>query len=442
MGTSALSSETLMLAGLGIGYDTAFKLIFSEKSVLAFILRDCVGGYDGMTPQEIEQCITYGPVAHSIPIAPGLTNAPGSPLYARGDAPTPLRGSRTEDKVPYEGQTAFDFYFEATAPQDGATVGIHVDVEGQAAYTDGTYPMEYRAQYYAARLLSSQYGREFARSHYEDLKRVYSVWLFADGPQELRGSVWSTETSWRAHEASDTAGSAEIARLLPCDLMTIVFGFMGGKRVEGASHANVIDLLNILFEREKTNSAEIARLLPCDLMTIVFGFMGGKRVEGASHANVIDLLNILFEREKTNRSKRDILEREFSIAVTPGLEAGSMALDEINEGMVRMLERRLSEQWLAEGRTDGLEEGRRLGLAEGREAGLAEGREAGLAEGREAGLAEGREAGLEDGRRLALAASVRTLGETLGLSPEAAMDALGVSPAERDALLKTLSDPR
>ena len=395
MGTSALSSETLMLAGLGIGYDTAFKLIFSEKSVLAIILPDCVGGYDGMTPQEIEQCITYGPVAHSIPIAPGLTNAPGSPLYARGDAPTLLRGSRTEDKVPYEGQTAFDFYFEATAPQDGATVGIHVDVEGQAAYTDGTYPMEYRAQYYAARLLSSQYGREFARSHYEDLKRVYSVWLFADGPQELRGSVWSTETSWRAHEASDTAGSAEIARLLPCDLMTIVFGFMGGKRVEGASHANVIDLLNILFEREKTN-----------------------------------------------RSKRDILEREFSIAVTPGLEAGSMALDEINEGMVRMLERRLSEQWLAEGRTDGLEEGRRLGLAEGREAGLAEGREAGLAEGREAGLAEGREAGLEDGRRLALAASVRTLGETLGLSPEAAMDALGVSPAERDALLKTLSDPR
>lgn len=151
MGTSALSAETLMLAGIGMTYDTAFKLIFSEKSVLAFILRDCVGGYDGMTPREIERYITYGPVAHSIPIAPGLTNAPGSPLFERGGEPTSLRGSRTEDKVPYEGQTAFDFYFEATAPQDGTTVGIHVNVEGQAAYDDGTYPMEHRAQFYASR---------------------------------------------------------------------------------------------------------------------------------------------------------------------------------------------------------------------------------------------------------------------------------------------------
>ena len=32
MGTSALSAETLMLAGIGMTYDTAFKLIFSEKS--------------------------------------------------------------------------------------------------------------------------------------------------------------------------------------------------------------------------------------------------------------------------------------------------------------------------------------------------------------------------------------------------------------------------
>lgn len=395
MGTSALSAETLMLAGIGMTYDTAFKLIFSEKSVLAFILRDCVGGYDGMTPREIERYITYGPVAHSIPIAPGLTNAPGSPLFERGGEPTSLRGGRTEDKVPYEGQTAFDFYFEATAPQDGTTVGIHVDVEGQAAYDDGTYPMEHRAQFYAARLLSSQYGREFVHSHYENLKRVYSVWLFADGPQELRGGVWSTETSWCLRETPST-------------------------------------------ENGRSKSPR-----PCNLMNIVFGFMGGREEGCPAHADVIDLLNVLFEREKSNHSKRDILEREFSIVVTPGLEAGSMALDEINEGMVRMLERRLSEKWLAEGRTDGLEEGRRQGLAEGRAEGLAKGREAGLIEGREAGLAEGREAGLakglEDGRRSALVSSIRSLEKKLGLAPEAAMDALEISPAERGALMEQLA---
>ena len=120
-----------------------------------------------------------------------------------------------------------------------------------------------------------------------------------------------------------------------------------------------------------------------------------------------------------------------------------MALDEINEGMVRMLERRLSEKWLAEGRTDGLEEGRQQGLAEGRAEGLAKGREAGLIEGREAGLAEGREAGLakglEDGRRSALVSSIRSLEKKLGLAPEAAMDALEISPAERGALMEQLA---
>ena len=112
-----------------------------------------------------------------------------------------------------------------------------------------------------------------------------------------------------------------------------------------------------------------------------------------------------------------------------------MALDEINEGMVRMLERRLSEKWLAEGLTDGLEEGRQQGLAEGRAEGLAKGREAGLAEGREAGLAKG----LEDGRRSALVSSIRSLEKKLGLAPEAAMDALGVSPTEREALMEQLA---
>ena len=104
-----------------------------------------------------------------------------------------------------------------------------------------------------------------------------------------------------------------------------------------------------------------------------------------------------------------------------------MALDELNEGMVRMLERRLSEKWLAEGRTDGLEEGRQQGLAEGRAEGLAKGREAGLAK------------GLEDGRRSALVSSIRSPEKKLGLAPEAAMDALEISPAERGALMEQLA---
>ena len=71
------------------------------------------------------------------------------------------------------------------------------------------------------------------------------------------------------------------------------------------------------------------------------------------------------------------------------------------------------------------------GLAQGREQGLAQGREQGLEQGLEQGREEGLEQGLEQAARALMAAQ--------GLTPEAALDLLGVEPAQRERVLASLS---
>jgi flagellar biosynthesis/type III secretory pathway protein FliH len=80
-----------------------------------------------------------------------------------------------------------------------------------------------------------------------------------------------------------------------------------------------------------------------------------------------------------------------------------------------------------EGREQGLEQGLEQGREEGLEQGLAQGREQGLEQGR----VEGREEGLEQAARALMAAQ--------GLTPEAALDLLGVEPAQRERVLASLS---
>ena len=38
-------------------------------------------------------------------------------------------------------------------------------------------------------MISSQYGREFVRSHYENIKKVYSIWICTNPPKKRRNSI-------------------------------------------------------------------------------------------------------------------------------------------------------------------------------------------------------------------------------------------------------------
>lgn len=55
-------------------------------------------------------------------------------------------------------------------------VGIVIGIEAQKSFYPG-YDLVMRGIYYAARMLSSQMGVEFTGENYNQIKKVYSIWI-------------------------------------------------------------------------------------------------------------------------------------------------------------------------------------------------------------------------------------------------------------------------
>ena len=80
-----------------------------------------------------------------------------------------------------------------------------------------------RALYYGSRLISSQNSVEFDHSHYEKIRKVYSIWLCMDTPQGKSGI-----TRYVTQEITEY-GSIREARL-HYDLQQIVMVYIGNDR--------------------------------------------------------------------------------------------------------------------------------------------------------------------------------------------------------------------
>ena len=85
-------------------------------------------------------------------------------------------GSRNESTIPEEGSILYDLRYNVYIPTKEETIKIIVNVEAQK-----DIPKEYslitRGIYYCARLISEQKNTEFKKSDYNQLKKVYSIWI-------------------------------------------------------------------------------------------------------------------------------------------------------------------------------------------------------------------------------------------------------------------------
>ena len=87
-----------------------------------------------------------------------------------------IESEQTEDKSEAEGTVYYDIRFHAVAPVDGKLIQLIINLEAQNDFNPG-YPLLKRAVYYCGRMISSQYGTVFVKSHYEKIQKVYSIWI-------------------------------------------------------------------------------------------------------------------------------------------------------------------------------------------------------------------------------------------------------------------------
>ena len=265
-----MDTETTMAQGLAdtnARYDAACKRVLSEKFILAWIMKSCLEEYRDCNVREIaEKYIEGQPQVSAIPVLPD-------------ESGTVIHGLDTEDKSVHEGTVTYDIRFRAIVPDTEDVIALIVNVEAQNDYYPG-YPILKRGIYYGSRMISSQYGREFTGSHYEKIKKVYSIWICMDPP----------------------------------------------KRKE-----NTINRYRLVEERLVGESTEPVK--DYDLLSVVMICLG--RLEGENYQGVLKMLDVLFSNETSVTDKKKILEDEYDIPMTQKLDEEVSSMCNLSEGVMR-----------------------------------------------------------------------------------------------------------
>ena len=172
-------------------YDEKAKNLLGHKIILAHILVKTIDEFKGMNPKGMNpkdavQYIEGEPYISRVPIDAGSTN-----VEKEQDGEKVI-GLNTENSELNEGLVRFDIIFYVRM-KDGLSQVI-VNIEAQKA-EPSAYDIINRAVFYISRMISSQKGREFIKSNYNDIKRVYSIWICMNMSQNCMNYIHFTQES-------------------------------------------------------------------------------------------------------------------------------------------------------------------------------------------------------------------------------------------------------
>lgn len=209
-------------------YDECAKALFKNPEILAPILKYVVPEYKDYTAEEIVDFIVKDSIDEPpVDSVSTMANQLGTEMNSLG-----------EKKICY------DMHFKAINPKlsnSKTTIYLHMDLEIQNDYRPGNpkYPIVKRGIYYGAREISSQLGVLTGKTNYNDVEKVYSVWICNENiPKELQNTV--TEYTIKKNEVIGKVDEPEA----DYDLLSVIMGRLGSN--EGKEE--IFDYLNSVFK--------------------------------------------------------------------------------------------------------------------------------------------------------------------------------------------------
>ena len=173
-------AKDIEIENLDIRYDRSVKRVLANTPLLAPITKYTVRELKNYSIPMVEKCIDADSIQVSeVFVAPGLTNRK-------------IVNDELESKIPGEGRAIFDIRFTITLP-DGSKTKIIINIEAQQKSNPG-YSLLNRGIFYAARLISAQLSVEFTndgsdKEQYDNIKKVYSIWICMDCPEDKKDSI-------------------------------------------------------------------------------------------------------------------------------------------------------------------------------------------------------------------------------------------------------------
>lgn len=213
--------------------DNCCKCIFSQRTVIALVLKGIVSEFRDLPIDDIKAYIIDG-----------NKNEPIMNEYIIGDS--------NEASTMGERDVKFDYTVRARNPrykETGLSVNIHLDLEGQSEYKDVGYPIEMRAQYYVARMLSRQMAPK-KNSDYGKLEKCYSIWFC----EKVRVSERNTITRYTMN--AESFGNVDIEKE-KYGLMDVVIIRLGSDMPsEGYINSELKTLMRIFHKALSIRNAE------------------------------------------------------------------------------------------------------------------------------------------------------------------------------------------
>ena len=172
-------------------YDEKAKEILGQKSILAHILVKTVEEFKEMNPMDVVPLIEGEPYISQVPVDPGMTNVATEMNKGK------ITGLNTENREMNEGEVRFDILFYVRT-RDGLCKMI-INIEAQKDEPTRYHILD-RAVFYVSRMISSQKDREFIHSEYNDIKKVYSIWICMNREKNTLEHIYLTEESLLGEE--------------------------------------------------------------------------------------------------------------------------------------------------------------------------------------------------------------------------------------------------
>ena len=279
-------AKMISTAGEKAAYDNACKRLLANKIILAWIMKSCLEEYRDCGISEIASKYIEGKAQIS-----------EAAVHPDEEAESlQITGLNTEDSTINEGTVTYDIRFRAIVPGTGERISLIINVEAQNDFYPG-YPIVKRNLYYCCRLVSSQYGTEFTNSHYEKIKKVYSIFICMNPPNYRKNTI----------------------------------------------NQYSIQEENLIGEFDENVEYY-------DLLTGIIICLGDVEDE---MTGILKLLEVLLSSERSTKEKREILQEEFNIKMTQELEREVSEMCNLSE----RVEQKGIEKGIAKGRTYGIVEG-------------------------------------------------------------------------------------
>ena len=174
--------NAVLATDLKAQYDACAKKLLGYKDILARILIEAVEEFWGMSPEEVKPLIEDDIQIGKVPVDPGLTNA----VVGVDEAGKEIIGMNTVNEEVNAGYILFDIIFYVRLKEGRSKIIINVEAQRKE-------PTEYdilnRTIFYVSREISSQKNREFVNSNYNEIKKVYSIWICMNMPEDSMNHI-------------------------------------------------------------------------------------------------------------------------------------------------------------------------------------------------------------------------------------------------------------